>query len=51
MAALAGMLAALLLWFDNSVLIGVWLSHFLLLAWNHRADLANRPSLRRKIIT
>ncbi|MAT98411.1 MAG: hypothetical protein CL608_14805 [Anaerolineaceae bacterium] len=48
MAALVGMLAALLLWFDDPVLLGVWAGHCLLLAWNHRADLAQRPSLRHK---
>lgn len=47
MAALAGMLLALLLWFDDPALLGVWTGHFLLLAWNHRADLAQRPSLRQ----
>ena len=51
MAALVGMLAALLLWFDDPVLLGVWAGHFWLLAWNHRGDLAQRPSLRRKTIT
>ncbi len=45
-AALAGMLSALLLWFDDPVLLGVWAGHFLLLVWNHRTDLAQRPSLR-----
>ncbi len=50
--ALTGMLLALLLWFDDPVLLGVWAGHFLLLVWNHRADLAKRPSLRqRKKIT
>jgi acyl phosphate:glycerol-3-phosphate acyltransferase len=51
MAALAGMLVALRLWFDDPVLLGVWAGQVLLLAWNHRADLAKRPSLRRKKIT
>ncbi len=46
MAALLGMLAALLLWFNDPVLLGVWAGHFLLMAWNHRADLRKRPSLR-----
>lgn len=48
MFALLGMLVTLLLWFDDATLLGVWAGHFLLLAWNHRADLAQRPSLRRK---
>jgi len=46
MAALVGMLAALLFWFHDPILLGVWAGHFLLLAWNHRADLAKRPSFR-----
>jgi acyl phosphate:glycerol-3-phosphate acyltransferase len=48
MFALLGMLAALLVWFDDPILLGVWAGHFLLLGWNHRKDLAKRPSLRRK---
>ncbi|WP_420643868.1 glycerol-3-phosphate acyltransferase [Candidatus Leptofilum sp.] len=48
MFALAGMLVALIFWFDDPVLIGVWALQAALLAWNHRADLAKRPSLRRK---
>ena len=48
MLALAGMLVALLVWFDDPVLLGVWAGQVLLLAYNHRADLAKRPSLRRK---
>lgn len=45
---LAGMLAALLGWFDDLVLLAVWAGHTLLLIWNHRQDLAIRPSLRRR---
>lgn len=48
MLALAGMLVALLNWFDDPVLLGVWVGQTLLLAWNHRGDLAKRPFLRRK---
>lgn len=48
--ALLGMLLALLLWFDDPVLLGVWAGHFLLMTWNHRADLAKRPSFRRNKI-
>lgn len=47
MLALAGMLVALLNWFDDPVLLGVWVGQTLLLAWNHRGDLAKRPSLRQ----
>ena len=48
MLALAGMLVALLLWFDDPVLLGVWAGQVLLLAWNHQADLGKRPSFRRR---
>ncbi len=48
MLALTGMLVALLVWFDDPVLLGVWALQTLLLAWNHREDLVKRPSLRRK---
>lgn len=48
MLALGGMLAALLLWFDDPVLPGVWALQTLLLAYNHWADLVKRPSLRRR---
>lgn len=48
MLSLAGMLAALLIWFDDPVLLGVWAGQTLLLAWNHRSDLVKRPSLRHK---
>ncbi len=48
MAALAGMMLALLFWFNDPVLWGVWTGQVLLLAWTHRADLAQRPSLRHK---
>ena len=47
MLALAGMLLALLLWFDDPVLLGVWAMQVGLLGWNHREDLTRRPSLRR----
>ena len=46
LAALGGMFVALLIWFNDPVLLGVWAGHALLLVWNHRADLAKRPSLR-----
>ena len=48
MLALAGMLVGLLVWFDDPVLLGVWALQTLLLAWNHLADLAKRPSFRRR---
>ena len=46
--ALAGMLAGLLIWFDDPVLLGVWAGQALLMTWTHRSDLAIRPSLRYK---
>ena len=48
MAAMGVILAAILLWLKDPVLAGVWLLQTALLAWNHRADLAQRPRLRRK---
>ena len=48
MLALVGMLIALLLWFGDPVLLGVWAGQTLLLAYNHRANLKVRPSLRRR---
>ena len=48
MLALAGMAVALSIWFDNPVLYGVLAAQTALLAWNHRADLTIRPSLRRR---
>ena len=47
MLALFGMLVALLFWFDDPVLLGVWAVQTVLLAWNHRNDLMKRPSRRR----
>ena len=46
--ALAGMLAGLLIWFDDPVLLGVWAGQALLMTWTHRGELAIRPSLRYK---
>ena len=48
MLTMVGMLIALLVWFDDPVLLGVWAGQILLLAYNHRADLGKRPSRRRK---
>ena len=48
MLTLAGMLAALLVWFDDPILLGVWGTQFILLGWNHKDDLAKRPSFRHK---
>lgn len=48
MLTMAGMLAALLVWFDDPILLGVWAGQMGLLAYNHRTDLRKRPSLRRR---
>ena len=48
MLTMVGMLIALLVWFDDPVLLGVWAVQMGLLAYNHRADLGKRPSRRRK---
>lgn len=47
MGALVVILAAILLWLQAPLLAGVWLLQTALLIWNHRADLAQRPRLRR----
>ena len=47
LAAMLGMLIALLTWLKDPALLGVWVCQAVLLMWNHRADLPVRPSLRR----
>ncbi len=39
-------LVAILLWMPGSLLLMVWAGEILILAWTHRADLAQRPRLR-----
>jgi len=46
MLAMAGILAALLIWMPDPLLLAVWVSVTLILAWTHRADLRQRPRLR-----
>ena len=46
MLANAGILAALLIWMPDPLLLVVWVSVTLILAWTHRADLRQRPHLR-----
>jgi acyl phosphate:glycerol-3-phosphate acyltransferase len=41
-----GILAALLIWMPDPLLLVVWASLALLLAWTHRGDLRQRPRLR-----
>ena len=46
MLANAGILAALLIWMPDPLLLVIWVSVTLILAWTHRADLRQRPHLR-----
>jgi acyl phosphate:glycerol-3-phosphate acyltransferase len=46
MLALAGILASLLLWLPDPLLLGVWAGEVVILAWTHRADLSHPPALR-----
>jgi glycerol-3-phosphate acyltransferase PlsY len=43
---LAMILIALLLWIPDHLLLMVWVSETLILAWTHRYDLRQRPALR-----
>ena len=43
---LAMILIALLLWMPEPLLLMVWVSETLILAWTHRYDLRQRPALR-----
>jgi len=42
----AGILAVLLIWIPNPLLLLVWVSQTLILIWTHRSDLRQRPALR-----
>jgi glycerol-3-phosphate acyltransferase PlsY len=46
MLGLVMILLALLLWIPDPLLIMVWLSETLILAWTHRNDLRQRPVMR-----
>jgi glycerol-3-phosphate acyltransferase PlsY len=46
MFGLAMILIALLLWMPNPLLLMVWVSETLVLAWTHRYELQQRPALR-----
>ena len=48
MATMLLILAALLGWLHDPVLTAVWLLQLLLLIYNHRQDLRQRPRLRRR---
>ncbi len=43
---LVGILATLLIWIPDPIFFFVWVCQTLLLAWMHRADLRQRPSIR-----
>ena len=44
--ALAAILASLLIWLPQPLLLWVWLGETLILAWTHRGDLRQEPRLR-----
>jgi acyl phosphate:glycerol-3-phosphate acyltransferase len=46
MLGLGGLLAALLIWMPDPLLLSVWAGETLILAWTHRADLRHKPRLR-----
>ncbi len=46
MLGMAGILAALLIWFPDPMFLLVWIGNTILLAWTHRADLCESPRLR-----
>jgi glycerol-3-phosphate acyltransferase PlsY len=46
MLALGGILAVLLIWLPDPLLLAVWLSEVLILAWTHRLDLHHGIHLR-----
>ena len=48
MVGLLAILATLLLWLPDPLLLAVLAGQFLLLGWTHRADLRSRPRLRSR---
>jgi hypothetical protein len=46
MFALSGILAVLLIWLPDPLLLAVWFSEVLILAWTHRIDLRQGIHLR-----
>ncbi len=46
MFGLAGILAVLVIWLPEPLLILVWVTETLILAWTHRSDLRHSPHLR-----
>jgi len=53
MLALAGILAVLLIWLPDPLLLWIWVGELLILAWTHRADLRRgfhlRPWLAKRL--
>jgi len=50
MLALSGILAVLLIWLPDPLLLAVWLSELLILAWTHRLDLRRGIRLRPAVM-
>jgi glycerol-3-phosphate acyltransferase PlsY len=48
MLAMAVILAALLAWIPDPLLLWVWAGQTALLAWSHRTDLNNKPHLHKR---
>ena len=46
MLGLSGILATLLIWIPDPLLLFVWASQTLILIWTHRSDLRQKPHLR-----
>ena len=46
MLGMGGILAALLIWIPEPLLLCIWLGVLLLLVWTHRTDLVKKPGLR-----
>jgi len=46
MLGLAMIMIALLLWMPDPLLLAVWLSETIILAWTHRSELKQKPALR-----
>ena len=48
--ALDGILACLLIWLPDPLLIAVWVAQTIVLSWTHRTDLRERPHLRPGLV-
>ena len=49
MLALGGILAVLLIWLPDPLLLAVWFSELFILAWTHRLDLLQGIHLRPEV--